>query len=237
LRTEPIRRCWPVVSAASMLVLVSCAEMPTPTVEDGPATAADIELAPRCEGLGDVPLDPPAEQQPDADASLTTAEPIDDLDGVEQDHDPADGGAALEQARGWAEREAGDAYAGMWLDQAHGAVVFAFTEDVDRYAAGLRERFGDGLWVTRLPHGRAELLAVQAEIDAEELPPVWEGDEPEAGAVIGTGQRDPLNRVIVTVFELDEPRLAELSERYGADLICVEDGEPPQPLVGEVEDG
>lgn len=241
LRMEPTWRRWLVALAAVLLTLTGCASTPTPTVQDlptteDPTTTAEIELAARCEGLDDVPLDPPVEQQPTADATLTTAEPIDDLDGVAEDHDPADAGAALAQARRWAEREADDAYAGMWLEQAHDAVVFAFTEDVDHYAAGLRERFGDGLWVTRLPHGRAELLALQADIDADELPPTWDGDEPAAGAVIGTGQRDPLNRVMVTVFELDDQRLAEISQRYGADRICVQDGEPAQSLLGRSED-
>lgn len=236
MRPEPTWRRVPVVLAATLLM--SCAEPPVPAVEDGSVTAAeDAELAPRCEGLDDVELDPPAEQQPDADASLTTAEPLDDLDGVEEDHDPADAGAELDQARRWAEREAGDEYAGMWLEPAHDAVVFAFTEDIDIHAAGLRERFGDGLWVTRLSRSHAELWSLQADIDAQELPPTWDGDEPATGAVIGTGQRAPLNRVIVTVYELDEPRLAELSERYAADMICVEDGEPAQPLPGAPEDG
>lgn len=237
--TSPTRT---LIWTAAAALTVSCSGVPTPdvadvdAVDDAPSTAA-ADLAPRCEGLEDVPLDPPADRQPEADASITTAAPIDDLDvgdggGADDLHadsfHPADQGAGLEQARRWAERAAGEHFAGMWLEPRHDAVVFAFTDEVETYAAELRERFGDGLWVTRLEHGRSELDALQSRISADELPPTADGDGIEPGAVIGIGQRDPSNRVLVTVFELTDDRHAELSDRYGADLICVEDGEPMQ---------
>jgi hypothetical protein len=124
-------------------------------------------------------------------------------------------------ARAWAQREAPEHFAGMWLEADHGAPVIAFTEDVDSYAAEIRERFGDEWWVVAAAHSEADLMELQEHIVASEMD---DGgiSEPSAGTVTSVGLRSPVNRVSVGVLDPAEERLAELGERFGADRICVE---------------
>lgn len=112
----------------------------------------------RCPAWDDpVVYSPPPEEQPEPDPGITTAapaadlltgaEPVDDLAVTTEEPRPGDGAAASEAARQWAQREARDHFAGVWMDQDHQAAVIAFTADVEAYAAQVRDRFGAGWWV------------------------------------------------------------------------------------------
>jgi hypothetical protein len=208
------------------VLLAGCASGgPTIDAEPGDAaveTPAEAAVAPECAELSDAPYDPPAEAQPEPDATLTDATPEPDLD-------PLVGGDAtapappdpVSAAQAWAEAEVPEHFAGVWIDQDAGATVIGFTDDVDRYAAEVRDRFGAGWWVVGLEHSEEELRAVQDEVTAREMGG-WQ-DEAGAGDVYGAGSgTGPLNRVTISIVDPDEDRLAELSEHYGADRICFE---------------
>lgn len=174
------------------MVLAACGQQASPRVD--PVQTAQ---APECHELAPPTYDPPPEEQPDPDPSL-----IDRY---------------VESLRAWAGDEAADSYAGLWLDNQHGAPVVAFTDDVDVYADQVRDRFGEGWWVVRADHSEAELRQVQDELMVE-----MGGGEAEPGTVYGIGLQTMLNRVTVSILEPDADRLQELSDRYGADRLCFE---------------
>ncbi|WP_052665229.1 hypothetical protein [Nitriliruptor alkaliphilus] len=229
--------------AALALVLGACGQGgPTPSVDPGTdaaapdggagaddgATATPVDL-PTCPEW-DAPrtYDPPPEDQPEPDAALTTANVNPDIP-VEADGEdafPGEHGALLGQARDWAEREAPDHYAGLWLDNQHGATVMAFTDEVDRYAAELRERFGAGWWVVRGEHSYADLLEVQATVNARMGGGADSVGTPP-GTVVGSGLRDDIQRVTVTVVGGDTAALTELAADLDHPAVCFEVLDPP----------
>lgn len=229
--------------AALALVLGACGQGdPTPAVGPGTDAAAPDEDAGADDGATATPADlsicpewdaprtydPPPEDQPEPDAALTTANvnpdiPVED-DG--EDRFPGEQGALLGQAREWAEREAPDHFAGLWLDNEHGATVMAFTDEVERYAAELRERFGSGWWVVRGEHSYADLVDVQASVHAR-MGGGADGVGTPPGTVVGSGLREDIQRVTVTVVGGDRAALAELGDELDHPAVCFEVLDPP----------
>lgn len=232
----------------TLLGAVACGGGVDVTVGDDDASA----VAPWCDELE------PLEARPgdDADPPPTTAEPQDDVptdaQGLRQtDADPT---AWVGDLREWGETEAADSFAGFWRDPALDTHVVAFTEDVDQYAEQVHERFHSGFAIAEAEHTYAELeqaarelftdMEAQIDPDPERDPsgarepgddPAREpGDDPEPdpGFIYSSGLREDFNRLSVGIHEPDRSQLAELSERFGADLLCFETGEPPQPLGG-----
>jgi hypothetical protein len=123
-----------------------------------------------------------------------------------------------------------DHFGGVWADQRYGSLVVGFTDDVDRYAELVRERYGAAWWVVEVEHSERELRELQDEIRRTEVGP---SDGP--GSVPSTGSGNgPFNRVTLGIREPSEDRLAELSERYGADRICFEIERSPTADDAEV---
>ena len=217
-RQTPVGRIGGGLAAA--LLLAACAGEPSvPPTEDGPLGGDGSASGPvvACEELEHT-YDPPPEEQPRIDPS-----PVDEPVG-------ADAGDVMNDARRWAQREAPEHFAGVWLDGEAGGPAIAFTDDVDAYADEIRERFGEHWWVVHAARSEAELIELQGHIVEEEMD---DGgiSEYSSGTVTTVGLATLLNRVSIGVLEPDEARLAELGERYGADRICVEVG----PL-GDEED-
>lgn len=200
------------------LVLGACGGEDTLTIEPGESEAAEeVAIAPECGDLMDAPYDPPPEEQPVPDPSLTGGEPHPDVDPL--DDGASDPMGALAQ---WAERDASEHFAGLWLDNEHGATVVAFTDDVDAYAGQVRERFGAGWWVVEADRSQADLYEVQAALD-EDMQRYWsDGGDAAPGVIYMSGIDVRKGRVTVGIMEPDQARLEELSERHGADLICFE---------------
>ncbi|TVP67752.1 MAG: hypothetical protein EA340_10000 [Nitriliruptor sp.] len=236
-----------VTALAAGLVLGACGGAGNLTIEpggDGAGERGDDRLAeqaaiaPVCDELTELAYDPPPEEQPTPDGSLTDAEPHPDIDPIDEDgaSDPI---GALTQ---WADRDAAEHFAGLWLDNDHGATVVAFTDDVDAYAEQVRERFGAGWWVVEAERSQAELFEVQAELN-EGMESYWsEGGTAAPGAVYSSGIDVRKGRVTVGIMEPDEARLEELSERHGTDVICFEIEQLPteadaQPAPWEPDPG
>jgi hypothetical protein len=207
-----------------------------PTVDDQPPSTADggstpVEL-PRCPAW-DAPrdYDPPPEEQPSPDPALTGAEPALDLPtSAEPDPDlapdavPGSSVAPIEAARSWAGAEARDHFAGVWLDDEHGASVIAFTDDVEAYAAEVRERFGAGWWVVAADHTEAELEAAQQRVIARMG---GGGDGTPPGTIVGSGIRTDQGVVTVEVVGGDDAILADLAAQLDHPAICFEVLDPP----------
>lgn len=135
------------------------------------------------------------------------------------------------EVREWAYAEAGGLYAGLWLDHTAGGVLtVAFTEDVERLRAAAAERFDAEIAVVDAAHSLAELQALQEEISAEMGP---RAGAPVEGDVTSTGIPEDLNRVSVGAVG-GEQTAADISERYGAERICLELQEPRRPEHAEV---
>ena len=236
--TKGVPRAGAGLVLAAMLLVACAGEPSVPPPEDDPPDSGTSESDPvaACDDL-EPTYDPPPEEQPEGDLSRSDGGVAEDpaasdasseRDATERDGDapdraPAadDAGDPLYDARTWAQQEAAEHFAGVWLEAEAGAPVIAFTEDVDAYAGEVRDRFGDQFWVVEATRSEADLMELQEEIIASEMD---EGgiSEPEAGTVTSVGLPTPLNRVSIGVLEPDEVRLAELGERYGADRICVE---------------
>lgn len=231
--------------AVTALLLAACGQgTPSPEVgsgpdgadgadaadDDGEGTAQPVDL-PICPAW-DAPreYEPPPEEQPEPDAALTTANVNPDLpieDG-EEDPFPGEEGRLFGEVQAWAEREAPDHFAGLWIDNEHGATVVAFTDDVDRYAAEVRERFGQGWWVVEGEHAAAELEAVQQRVIARmETSVDGGGVGTPPGSVVGTGQRTDVQRVTVTVVGGDDAALTELAAEFDHPAVCFEVLDPP----------
>lgn len=164
--------------------------------------------------------EPPAAEPPVLAADCADLEPLTGQP-AEVGPDPAPDPATV---REWAEAEAPDSYAGIWLDREAGGVTVAFAEQADRYRDEVRDRFGDGVRLAEADHSYAELQAVMDALIQEMGP-----GGPEPGDITSAGLSETLNRVSIGVFAADESRRAELSERYGADRICLE----VEPVPGE----
>lgn len=208
---------------AAVLVLSACGNAgditiqpgddPTPQRDDH--TAQQVAIAPQCDELDEFVYDPPPEEQPTPDGSLTDAEPRSDIDPI-VDGGPTDPISALQA---WAQRDAAEHFAGLWIDNDHGATVVAFTDDVDAYAQQVREQFGAGWWVVKAGRSEAELSAIQDEV-GDGMTTAWREDGAGPGAVNATYVDTRKGRVAVGILEPDEARLRELSERHGTDIIC-----------------
>ena len=182
-----------------------------PSVDDGPAehdTANERDAANERDDARERDVAEPDAAEPDDDAP-------DRAPAADETGDP------LYDARLWAQQEAPEHFAGVWLEPEAGAPVIAFTEDVGAYAEEVRERYGDEFWVVEASYSEADLMELQEDIVASEME---EGgiSDPSPGTVTTVGLPTPLNRVSIGVLDPDEARLAELGERYGVDRICVE---------------
>ena len=212
-RRAPAALLW-----VSVVSLVACGDASAPQVEPGEAVDAGA-VAPECDEVRPLPATLPDGTEP----AVTEAEPI--QDGSIAEHDPDRGAAARSEAlplgraiQAWVGREAADDFSGVWIDHQVGGWAVAFTSEVDRYAAKIREDVHPGLAVAEAHHSYIELRDIQARVGREQM---RHGGQ-ESGAVTSVGAQVMINRVTIGVFEPDEQRLAELSETYGATAICFE---------------
>ena len=209
---------------APALLLAACGEVGGAATPDEPP-AASGEIAPWCDDVEPLEVVFPDDVAPPS----TTGEPDDEGHLAGSPQDPMAWTADVEA---WGQGEAAESYAGMWLVDGRRMAV-AFTGDVDYWAQELHELFHPGFGIAVAENTQAELLAVQDEIFDNEMPQDgWDGDEPPPGTIVTSGQGVVTNRTSVGVFEPDDARLAELSERYGAHLLCFEDRDVPQRFGG-----
>jgi hypothetical protein len=220
------RRTLAVVCAAVWL-LAACGERPTVELAPGEEQGETV-VAPECHEVDQLQADLPEGTEPTG----TTAEPIRDASMPEDERDGAGAPppSLAAEIEAWAQREAADSFAGVWIDHDLGGYAVAFATDVDRYAAEVRERFHPGLAVAEANHAYAELRDIQERIWQEET-----GRFDEPGAIRSIGASVMINRTGVGIFDPDDERLAELSDTYGATAICFEIEEPPRPPGEAVE--
>jgi hypothetical protein len=204
----------------------------TPTVdpgEDPPSatsgTDGEVEL-PTCPAFDDPrTYSPPPDEQPATDPAITSPELFPDIAiGDDEPFEPPEGAGAEHgmevygAAREWAEAQAPDHFAGMWIDGEHGAAVIAFTDEVERYATEVRERFGPGWWVVEAERSEAELERLQ---DAVSDDAVWSGlDESAPGTIVSTARLDDRQMVEIMVVGGDDEVLAELGARFDHPAYC-----------------
>jgi hypothetical protein len=146
------------------------------------------------------------------------------------DHPPSEWEEWAQDLHAWAEREAPGRFAGSW-----GRTV-AFTEDVEELGEQVRQRFRDDLEVIEVNHSLEELEKVRQAASEELLEQADEADEgalPQAGQLTEVTTLTRANRVRLTVADLDARRAAELTERYGALRICLDDLPVPGPSDAE----
>lgn len=216
------------------LVLVGCGSGAGTSVDLGPGSEppseSDAALIPPCEELEGEPYSPPAEEQPPADPAITNAQPRPDIAPLEPEGSDGEPPRAAVEAppdmmskvQQWAQREAPEHFAGLWFDNDEDATVIAFTQNVDAYAEEVREQFGAGWWVVEAEHSMGDLQQVQSRL-REEMGASWGPDgDPEPGTIYASGINVTTNRVTLSIIEPDEQRIAELSQRYGAEAICLE---------------
>lgn len=227
-------------AAAAALLLAACGGQLPPIDGDTPGsagadgTAASVDL-PACPAFDDPrTYDPPPEQQPDTDPSVTSGEMVDDLDvgGMEEPgrEDVPEGAAPpapmdpMSAAQQWGRTEAGEHFAGIWFDNDHGAAVIAFTDDLDRYAAEVRDRFGDAWWVVRAERSVAELTALSDAVGQVETSGAETG---QPGSIIGWGPREDRGVVGIDVVGGDEQALADLAAQLDDPAYCFSVVDPP----------
>jgi hypothetical protein len=242
------------VCLAPMVALAACGT-PLPTVDQEPSTPAAVDegagegaprgvaLAPDCSEIPERSYQPPPEDQPPADPALTTAEAILDVP-IEEPAEPEivelEDGEEVRIAPEAPQTPVGalqtegpvewpDHFGGVWGDRRHGSMVVGFTDDVERYAELVRERYGAAWWVVEVEHSERELLELQEDIGSEMGRA--EGPGVISWTASGTGS---LNRVSIGILEPSDERLAELAERYGADRICFEIERTPTADDAEV---
>jgi hypothetical protein len=205
------------------LALSACGGAPSPSID--PGGGDEVAVAPSCSDVPELEAQAPEAQAPEEERSL---------------------GSELQR---WGEREATDSFAGVWVDQRLGGFAVAFAEEVDAYAEEVRERFHPGIAVAEAATTYAELRETQARLDEElaagaerwdEAPEAPEaGDEsqtvsgPEPNDLMWSGVQVMINRVTVGLYEPDAQRLADLSERYGAEVICFEVTRMPEEAEAE----
>jgi hypothetical protein len=240
----------PVVVA---LLLAACSGGATPTVDPGddPPEAAtgagadtdgEVDL-PTCPEF-DAPrtYEPPPEEQPPTDPAITSPELFPDIaitDGGDVSDRP-DGAAehgmeVYGAAREWAAAEAPEHYAGIWVDAEHGAAVMAFTDEVERYAAEVRERFGAGWWVVEADHSYAELERLQQAVSDEADWGDLDGGRTPPGSVVSTGLLEDRQQVEIMVVGGDDAALAELGDRFDHPAVCFVVLDPPPTYDPEGE--
>jgi hypothetical protein len=246
--------------AVLLLVAVGCGPQPNGTAPgagaDGDAVASAAR-APDCEELRAAPAveaaisedaEVAAAQRRRAQMGLasdeaTVAQILETTDGpysfdfphTDEEFDALmarnDPGVDPGKVRAWAYAEAGDLYAGLWLDhQSGGVLTVAFTDDVEGLRAEAAERFDAEIAVVEAAHSLAELQALQAEISAEVGAA---GGEPVQGDITGIGIPEDLNRVSVGAMG-GAQTAAAISERFGTERICLELQEPPGPEHAEI---
>lgn len=232
---------------ALALLASACGSSDVPTVDPGRGAAPD---EPDSDGSGSdeaatvvadlpacVPWDapreytPPPEEQPPTDPAITSPEHFEDIAIAygEDVPDHPDGAstemAAWEAATTWAQREAPDHFVGTWIDPEHHAAVIAFTDDVERYAEEVRDRFGAGWWVVEAPFSEAELEAAHEQVmeamGATGLPT-------PPGAITSSGTSPDRGQVFVEVVGGDDQILADLAAELDHPAICF-DVLPPPP--------
>lgn len=174
--------------------------------------ASSGEVAPECEDLRDDP-------QPPLGHDLTSIDP------------------SPQEVREWVRDEHKHGYAGAWFDQAADAVTVAFAEQFETRQDEVRERFGDGVRIVPAEHSRVLLDMVDdrvgEEVAAQYAEEMADPDptEAEAGRLHGAMVSEQLNRVVIGLFAGDDEVLAELTQRYGADRICLEVFDPDEPIA------
>lgn len=243
---------------AGLLVAVSvlgaCGEGPPAVgVEDPPTDDAEVGDVDEVAAIEDrpcrpwdTPLDytPPPDQQPSAvgdgtDVSHrpdivttyppdgTDAEPVPDAITPDWPEEMI-GNHPLTALQTWAAEEAPDHFAGAWIDESHEAFVAAFTDDLDRYADDLRERFGEAWWVVEAEWPFAELeqlaeLAYQASPDAGiDLDDREMGGPPQPGAIMRALPDERQAQVRVEVIGGDDEALLEVASRLDHPAYCFE---------------
>jgi hypothetical protein len=239
--------------------LASPATTPSPN-GDPTGEPADVASAPACEDLrASATVDGPLSDDPEvalAQASraemglssdeATVAEVLattgpdyafgfphteEEFDEILARNDP---GVDIGEVRGWAYGEAPERYAGMWLDHTTGGTLkVAFTGDVESLRAAAAGRFDHAVTVVEAEHSLADLQALQQEISAE-IEPVGEPVEgPMPSVYVSTYVAEDLNRVAIGATGLED-RAAEISERFGTEMICLELRTAPGPEQAEV---
>lgn len=212
-------------AVALMLVAAGCGDPDGIGVGDSGDGGDQVgagELAPECAAL---------------EADIDGDEPVSDDEAVSEDEDrPAEGDPARDpsEVNEWARTEASDDFAGLWIDQSAGGVVtVAFADDVDAHREEAQERFGDDVRVVSAERTFAELQEVQEQIHEDmqaQSADATDATDPQPGAINSTWVSERINRVGVGVIGGDEDALAELTQRYGADMICLDVFEPPEPM-------
>lgn len=258
--TTPRRRRHLAAAIALALTAAACGGAPTPSVEGGDE-GSPRAIAPECSELDDVPAQPPEDAAPTGTSAEAIDDvPLEDgqaEDGQREDGAPeGEPGAApaaepglATQIEAWGGSEAAESFAGVWIDQDIDGIVVAFADDVEHWAEQARDRFDPGLAIAEASSTAAELDRVQQDlrddVSANALPGDLGPDEagtdeaaddatPEPGSLLHSGTDLMRNRVSVGIFEPDEQRLADLTDRHGEDMLCFEitrmpDEEDAQP--------
>ena len=154
-----------------------------------------------------------------------TEEELDEVMGRNPDPDRVEG------IRTWAEQEAPDSYAGLWLSQPAGILTVAFATDLDRNRAEVHDRFGEDIAVVEVEHPLAELEAIAEQV-GEEFRPA--GDE--VPRITGWAVYEQHNRVGVEILGEDDELPRALAERFDADRLCVNVEGVPQSEDAQVAD-
>jgi hypothetical protein len=118
-----------------------------------------------------------------------------------------------------------DEFAGIWMDNEAFVLTVAFTGHVTEHRAALGRLVDDSplLKVVEQRFTRAELYALQERLSADRDRPIG-----TSRAIIShSGTSDVMNRIQVGVVAIDDEARRVLSERYGADKICVEPASGP----------
>jgi hypothetical protein len=215
------------------VVLAACGDAPTPEISAGPRPD-EVAVAPECHEVDRLQAAVPDGTEPTG----TTAEPARDASlpdpaaGSEAAGSETDTGTVAPEAsplgpelEAWAQREAADAFAGVWVDHEVGGYAVAFASEVERYAAEVREQVHPGLAIAEADHSSAELQDIRGRIEQEQMG----GPDRSPGAIGSVGASVMTNRVTVGVLDPDDRRLADLSATYGATAICFEIEAAPAP--------
>lgn len=230
-RRRRVRRLT-AASCAGVLLLSACGGAPTSDPEPS-AASNDAEVAPECHDVDQLEARLPEGDEPTG----TTAEPLGDSSTTDNGDADADDAAAVDVStlppaiEAWAQQEAADSFAGVWLDQDLDGFAVAFADDVDRYAAEIREQIHPGLAVAEATHPYVELREIQDRVTEEQMGPAGRA----SGSVQSAGAHVMINRVTVGVFDPDDERLEELSETYGATAICFEIEAAPTAPSEEID--
>lgn len=129
-------------------------------------------------------------------------------------------------------------FAGIWMHPpGSNEFTVAFTGDVEGYRAEAHERFGEDVGVVGADYTMDELEALHAEVgrDVAEARERGGGDpyRPPPGTIVGWGITGQFGRVTLDVVGGDDAALAAVTERYGADRVCLNVHELPEPMDPE----